>query len=120
MDTPHWWEELTAIPDVEDIQRLVWRIQASFEVPSIRMEGLEGQPFTMPPALKCIQRCKFLPDGLPCQDVRMKPHQMTLAYARALQYWAEKVNLPVSGEPHPLARCVRELRWQVGRHITCN
>ena len=50
----------------------------------------------------------------------MKPHQMTLAYARALQYWVEKINPLVSGDPHPLARCIRELRWQVGRYITCN
>ena len=45
---------------------------------------------------------------------------MTLAYARALQYWAKKVNLLLSGDPHPLVRCVRGLRWQVGRYITCN
>ena len=50
----------------------------------------------------------------------MKPHQMTLAYARTLQYWAENVNLLVSGDPHPLAGCVRKLRWQVERYITCN
>ena len=120
LDTPHWWEELTTIPDVEDIWRLAQKIWASFEVPSVRMGALEGQPFTMPPVLKCILRCKFLPDGFPCQEVRMKPHQMNLAYAGALQYWVEKVNLPVSGDPHPLARCVKELRWQVWRHMTCN
>ena len=50
----------------------------------------------------------------------MKPCQMTLAYAWALQYWAEKVNLLVPGELHPLTRYVRELRWQVGRYIICN
>ena len=50
----------------------------------------------------------------------MNPCQITLAYARALQYWVEKVNLPVSGELCPLAMCVRELVWQVGRHITCD
>ena len=50
----------------------------------------------------------------------MKPQQMTLAYARALKYWVKKVNLPVSGDPCPLTRCVKELRWQVGRHITCH
>ena len=33
---PHGWEELTAIPGVEDIWKLVWKIQASFEVPSVR------------------------------------------------------------------------------------
>ena len=53
LDSPHWWEELTTIPDVEDIWRLAWKIWASFEVPSVRMEALEGQPFTMPPAPKC-------------------------------------------------------------------
>ena len=78
-----------------------------------QMEALEGQPFTTPPALKCIWKCEFLPDGLPCQDMRMKPHQMTLANAWVLQYWAEKVNPPVSGDPCPLARCVRELGSKV-------
>ena len=117
---PHWWEELIVIPDVEYVWRLAWKIWASFKVPSVRMEALEGWLFTAPPAQKYIQRCEFLPDGLPCQDVRIKPCQMTLTYARALQFWAEKVNLPVSGDPHSLARCVRELRWQVGRYITCN
>ena len=43
-----------------------------------------------------------------------------LAYARALQYWMERADLPVSGGPCPLARCVRELRQHVGRHVTCN
>ena len=52
--------------------------------------------------------------------MRMKPHQMTLVYARALQCWVENADLLVSGGPHPLARCVRKLRWHVGRHITCN
>ena len=49
LDNPHWWEELTAIPDVKDVLRLAWKIWASFEVPSVRMEALEGQPFTVPP-----------------------------------------------------------------------
>ena len=54
LDTPNWWEELIAIPDIEDIQRLAQKIWASFEEPSVRMEALEVQPFTVPPALKCI------------------------------------------------------------------
>ena len=99
LDTSHWWEELIVIPYVKDIWRLAQRIWAFFEVPSVRREALEGQPFTAHPAPKCIQKCEFLLDGLPCQDVRMKPCQITLAYSRALQYWAEKVNLPVSGDP---------------------
>ena len=98
---PHWWEELITIPDVEDVWRLTQKIWASFKVPSVRKEAPEDQPFTMPPAPKCIQKCEFLPDGMPCQDMRMKPCQMTLAYTKTLQYWVEKVNPLVSGGPHP-------------------
>ena len=54
LDTPHWWEELIAIPDMKDIQRLAQKVWASFEVPSVRMEALEGQLLTAPPVPKCI------------------------------------------------------------------
>ena len=49
LDIPHWWEELTTIPDMEDVWRLTWKIQASFKATSLRMEALEGQLFTMCP-----------------------------------------------------------------------
>ena len=48
---------------------------------------------------------------------------MTLAYAQALQYWAEKTNLPAPGEPCSLAMSIHELRQHMGKHITfhnCN
>ena len=40
-----------------------------------------------------------------------------MAYARALQYWAEKVKLPMLDNYCPLAMSILELRWQVGEHI---
>ena len=36
-----------------------------------------------------------------------------LAYAQALQYWVEKVNLPTLDTYHPLAMSVAELKWQM-------
>ena len=46
----------------------------------------------------------------PSQDFREGQSQKTLAYAGALQYLAEKANLPMPGQPCLLARCVQELR----------
>ena len=41
-----------------------------------------------------------------------------VAYARGLQYWAEKLNLPESPYLHPLAGSVVELRETVQEHVT--
>ena len=30
-----WWQELQAIPDVEDHQELTWKVRASFKVPMV-------------------------------------------------------------------------------------
>ena len=52
------------------------------------------------------------------QDCWLKPQQKTLAYAQAHQYWAEKVDLPVPGEPCHLMMCIHELRWHMKRYMT--
>ena len=44
--------------------------------------------------------------------------QKTLAYVQALQYWAEKANPPTLGQPHLLARCIQELRWEMKPYMT--
>ena len=43
-----------------------------------------------------------------------------VAYARVLQYWAEKLNPPRSPDLHPLAGHVVELRETVQEHVTFN
>ena len=43
------------------------------------------------------------------QDYHMWQLQKTLAYAKALQYWAEKVQLPHPGNPADLAEGMWEL-----------
>ena len=52
------------------------------------------------------------------EDYWLKPWQRTLAYAQALQYWAEKANLPMPNEPLHLAMCVHELRQCMKRYTT--
>ena len=123
LHTLHWWEELTTIPGMEDVKKLAQKIHASFEVPAVRGEALRGQVFTAPPAAECINRNMFLPDGLPYQDIQLKPHWMTLAYAQALQYLAEEANPPAPGEPCPLVMSIFELRQHMGKHTkfhNCN
>ena len=47
---------------------------------------------------------------VPCQDIREGQSQKTLAYAQALQYWMEKSNPLMPGQPCLLVRCVLELQ----------
>ena len=69
LDTPHWWVELTAIPDVENPKRLAQKIYTSFLIPAVRCETFPGQEYTAPPAPKCLTRNMFLPDDPSYQDV---------------------------------------------------
>ena len=65
---------------------------------------------TTPHPLPKVYREEVVPARLPCEDYCQEQPQKTLAYAQALQYWAERANLPGPSEMHHLARCVQELR----------
>ena len=41
-----------------------------------------------------------------------------MAYARALQHWVEKTDLPAGGRPHLLAKSVKELREELGSYLS--
>ena len=65
------------------------------------------------PGPYCIERDVFLPFNtmkFGGQDYCMKQPQKTLVYTKALQFWAEKAQLPMPGKPHQLAELVWELR----------
>ena len=124
---PDWWREFVTIPNVGDPKMLAHKICTSFEVPWVRHKTLKDPgDYTATPAPKCIQRKMFLPvadSHLPFQDYQLKQQQRTLAYAQALQYWAERANPPVPNELHHLAMCVHELRWLMKLYMTfsdCN
>ena len=58
----------------------------------------------------CIGRDSFLPFGsmqFSSQDYHIKQPQKILAYAKALQHWVEKAQLPMLGEPYQLGECMR-------------
>ena len=110
LDTPHWWGELVAIPEVEKLKRLAQKIWASFLILVVRCKAYLNQEYTMPPTPKCLTRSRFLPDDPTYQDVWLQLLLLTLAYVQALQYWAEKVNLPTLDTYHPLAMSVVELK----------
>ena len=102
---------------VEDPKKLAQKIQASFLIPEVRSQVFLGQGYTIPPASKCLTWNVFLLDELSYQDVQQHPFLLTMASAKGLQYWAEKLNWPVDPDFCPLARSVLELRERVKEHI---
>ena len=114
LDMPDWWGELVAIPDIDDYQKLAWKIRASFEIPWVMSKAQQVENYySLPPTPKCIGKKAFLlilDPMIPCQDYREGQPRKTLAYAQTLQYWADKANLPKPDQPHLLARCIHELR----------
>ena len=110
LGTPAWWTELQAIPGIRDPWKLAWKIRTSFNIPEVRMRTLLEPGYTVPPTLRSLDRNAFLPDDLSYQDMQQKLALLMIAYARSLQYWAEKQSLPRSRNLRPLAESVVELR----------
>ena len=81
MDMPYWWMELTAIPGVEDPQKLAHKICVSFSIPAVRTKVFPGQGYTVPPAPKCHTWNLLLLDELSYQDMLQQPFLLTVAYA---------------------------------------
>ena len=82
------------------------------------MRAFLEQEYTAPPTLKCLSTNAFLLDELSHQDIWQKPTLLMIAYARGLQYWAEKFNLPRSLDLQPSAESVVELRETVQEYVT--
>ena len=114
---PHWWVELTTIPNVENPKRLAWKIHASFSIPAVRCETFPHQEYTVPPAPKCLTRNMFSPMIPSYQDVLQQPLLLTVAYAQVLQYWAEKFRPAAHPDYCPLAMSVVELMHRVKEHV---
>ena len=84
------------------------------------MRALLEPGYTVPPALRSLDRNAFLPDDLSYQDMQQKPALLMMAYVRSLQCWAEKQSLPRSWDLHPLAKSVIELQEMVKEYVTLN
>ena len=69
--------------------------------------------YSTPPALECIGKDWFLHPLDPrmgSQEFCLGQSKKTLAYAKALQYWAEKAKPLLPGKPHQLTESILELR----------
>ena len=115
--TPEWWPELG-----ETITESWLGVWVSFGLPWWVQElGLREATLQAPPAPPGLCRQKFM---LPaesiyaCRDIREIPREKVVAYARALQHWAEQNNLPAGGEPRLLAKSVLELREEVKWYLS--
>ena len=76
------------------------------------------QEYTAPPAPRCLNRNAFLRDEMSYQDIWQQLILLMVAYARGLQYWAEKLNSLESPDLCPLPGSVVELRETVWEHVT--
>ena len=104
----HWeetltlWQELTAVPQKGDVQEFVKRIWASFHMPRECYYATDGKKdYTVPPALHCMGCDNYLPPldmRFGAQGYWLKQPERTLAYAKALQHWAEVAKLPQLGK----------------------
>ena len=120
--TPSWWAELLAVPGVEDHKKLAREVWASFwllqRMRELRMEEADLQAPPVPP---CLHWQKFMPPArsiYTSRDIREVPQEKAVAYARALQHWAERVDLPAGGRPCLLAESIKELRAEVKSYLS--
>ena len=120
--TPEWWSELSTVPGKDDHRKLAREVRASFGLPCWMWElGAREATLQAPPAAPCLCRQKFMPPAesiYACRDIREVPREKVVAYARALQHWAEQNNLPAGGEPCLLAKSVLELREEVKWYLS--
>ena len=115
LDTLAWWQELKEVPGQDNLQEFARRVQVSFQVPKARCYASKvDNDYSAPPAHHSLDRDPFLPlldMWFGSQDFWLTQPQKTLAYVKAIQYWAEKAQPPIPGEPHQLAESMLELWW---------
>ena len=70
LGTPAWWEELGAVPGIEDRHKFIWKIRASFYVPEVCLRVSPDQVYTAPPAPWVLDRGAFHLEKFIYQDVR--------------------------------------------------
>ena len=119
---PSWWAELLAVPEDGDHKRLAREMWASFQLlQQMRELGMKEASLQAPPVSPCFHWQKFMPPGqsiYTCRDIREIPQEKVVAYARALQHWVEKIDLPAGGRPCLLAESVKELREKVKCYLS--
>ena len=121
-ETPGWWQELAMVPGVDNHKKLACEVWASFQLPQRASKGhwVEND-HQAPVALLCLHQKNFplLPNSkFTCQDIQELQREKIVTYAKALQFWVEKANLPTKGQPCLLVGSVVELREEMKCYIS--
>ena len=72
LGTPMWWEELAAVPGIEDRHKFARKIRVSFYVPEVHLRVSPEQVYTAPPAPWVLDRGAFHPEKFAYQDMRQQ------------------------------------------------
>ena len=103
------------IPEVDDYKKLACEVWVSFQFPKrVSEQCWVKNDHQAPPALPCLCWKDFLPlpDSIFAYwDIQEIQREKTVEYARTLQFWAEKVDLPTGGKPCLLEGGMAEL-WE--------
>ena len=86
---------------------------ASFQFPGAKYLRTGENDQILPPEPHCIEWDAFLPQtegNFVSQDYRLRQPRKTLAFTKALQFWAEKAQPPQINKLYQQAACIRELR----------
>ena len=115
---PGWWQELAEVPGVDDHEKLAGEVQTSFQLPKWHwVENYHQAPLALP----CLHQKSFLPppnSKFACWDIRELQWEKMVAYAKALQFWAEKANLPTQGQPCLLMGSIVEVMEEMKCYIS--
>ena len=110
------------VPEVDDYEKLAHEVLASFWLPKrVSKQHWVKNDHQAPPALLCLCQKDFLlpPDSIfICQDIQEIQCEKMVAYARALHFWAEKVDLPTGGKPCLLIGSVIELQEEMKCYLS--
>ena len=120
--TPSWWQELVMVPGVDGHEKLAHEVWASFWLPQRVSEWCwVKNDHQAPPTLLCLSWKNFLllPDSIfTCWDIWEIQQEKMVAYIWALQFWAEKTDLPTGGKPCLLAGSIVELQEEIKCYIS--
>ena len=121
-ETLDWWSELSAVPGMEDYRKFAREVQVSFQLPQwMSALGMKEANLQAPPTSPCLGRCRFMPLAkliYTCRDIQEIPWEKVVAYARALQHWAEEINPPAGGGQCLLTESIKELREEVKWYLS--
>ena len=110
-----WWEEPVEIPSHEDYQLFTRKVCASFDVLKVGNWAKGGNndhtPLLAHPSIGKYQFLLPQDRWYGTQDYQLTQSKHTVTYARVLQYWAEKSQMPFPDQAHHLAGSMAELQW---------